>query len=194
MSLDHMPQANLNVPYRIYIGLGANIGTPFSALKRAIQELKQEKSVTIEFISSLWETSPVGFSDQPAFLNVVMVVATCLPIQAFYGITARIERHLGKHKVFVNGPRVIDIDILSAEGVLCMSDSLIIPHPRVWDRLFVLLPLKEALEYLHVHSIAIRIHEDAVTKGAICDRICALQKIGDQKATLCKDYTSHWWE
>ena len=126
----------------IYLGLGSNLGDRYGLLQEAISKLN-ESGITVKRISSFWETEPVGFTDQPWFLNLVVKAATDLPPLALLQTLKQIEAFLGRTPTIRNGPREIDIDILLYDEVLLESSTLTIPHPRFHERRFVLEPLTE---------------------------------------------------
>lgn len=122
-----------------YLGLGANLGDPEEQLARAIRELAAAD--TLEAVSSLYLTEPVGRQDQPPFLNLVCRISTPLRPSELLARIRSVEEGLGRVRRRRNDPRTIDIDILSfADEVLDTAD-LTIPHPRMHLRAFVLVPL-----------------------------------------------------
>lgn len=173
--------------YRLYLGLGSNIGDRVLYLRKAVSLLKQVG--TIENVSSIWETKPVGFFDQAFFLNAVVSIETSLDLEIAHQKIIEIEWLLEKSKLFINGPRTIDIDILYADGKSQKTDSLIIPHPRMWERLFVLLPLKEIMIFPEEP-----LFQNNNQKVFISDRIYALQKTTEQEAQLYKAQDTFWWQ
>ena len=124
-----------------YLGLGSNLGDRESNLSIAIDSL--EKFASMMIVSSTHETAPQGFLDQPAFLNAACRVATRLDPFGLLHELKRIEGALGRGRSFVNAPRTIDLDILLYGGLVLDSPGLVIPHPRMAARLFVLAPLVE---------------------------------------------------
>jgi 2-amino-4-hydroxy-6-hydroxymethyldihydropteridine diphosphokinase len=109
--------------------------------------------VHIERISSFYETEPVGYRDQPRFLNTVLRVTTSLPPQGLLAQAKEVERALGRVPSFPNAPRPIDIDILFYGRLVIDSPELIIPHPRLEERAFMLVPLAEIAPNL-VHPVS----------------------------------------
>ncbi|MEK7215836.1 MAG: 2-amino-4-hydroxy-6-hydroxymethyldihydropteridine diphosphokinase [Chloroflexota bacterium] len=124
-----------------YLGLGSNLGDRRAKLRDAVQELRRAGAVSQ--ISSLYETEPVGFSRQPRFLNAVCAVQTALSPHALLRRLKGIERHLGRRPARRYGPRCIDIDILLFGDQSVRTRALTIPHPRLTQRAFVLVPLRE---------------------------------------------------
>ena len=126
----------------VYFGLGSNIGDRLSNLQRAVAMLN-EGGLTVQRVSSIWETEPAGFADQGWFLNIVVEASTeLMPLQLLTR-TASIEQALGRKRVVLNGPRTIDIDILLYGRKIIETPALIVPHPRMAERRFVLNPLAE---------------------------------------------------
>lgn len=128
---------------RAALGIGGNIGNREGYLVRARQALEALPGTRVTAASSLYETDPVGYADQPPFLNAVLVVETALSPRALLGACLGIEAGLGRVRSFRNAPRVVDIDVLVIEGVCVQEDELILPHPRMAERGFVLVPLEE---------------------------------------------------
>ena len=127
----------------VYLGLGSNLGDREKNLKRALKELKNLKSVKVMKSSSMYESEPVGFKDQPWFLNAVIKIKTKLPPLSLFYLLQGIERRLGRRKGERWGPRKIDLDILLHARAIMNEDKLILPHPQMHKRRFVLIPLIE---------------------------------------------------
>ncbi|MCX6344736.1 MAG: 2-amino-4-hydroxy-6-hydroxymethyldihydropteridine diphosphokinase [Armatimonadetes bacterium] len=127
----------------VYLGLGANIGDCKGNLREAVRQIVANSSCEVTAISGLYETKPVGFEDQPDFLNAVIEVKTTLSPCDLLGLCNKVEENLGRKRTIPWGPRVIDIDVLLYEGVESSDESLTIPHPRMRQRAFVLAPLAD---------------------------------------------------
>jgi len=125
----------------VYLALGSNMGNRLANLKAAISNLTPQMAVKKK--SPVYETPPWGFTDQAAFLNQVVKVETYLKPEAFLGHLKRLEAALGRVPSFENGPRLIDIDILFFDDVIMDTLPLVIPHPRLHERAFVLVPLND---------------------------------------------------
>lgn len=125
----------------VYLGLGSNLGDRQQNLKRALELLSSR--VKIDKLSSLYETEPVGYKEQPLFLNAVCSIFASLSPQQLLQLIKDIEHQLGRKPSFPNAPRPIDIDILFYNGEVIQTKDLIIPHPRLAERAFVLVPLAE---------------------------------------------------
>ena len=134
-----------------YIGLGANLGDRLGTLRTAVQRLRTFGRVTA--VSSLYETEPVGYLEQPRFLNAVVALETALPPAGLLRALLSIERDLGRTRSFANAPRTLDLDLLLVEDVILDIPDLTLPHPRLPERAFVLVPLAEiAPEVVHPGS------------------------------------------
>ncbi len=126
---------------KIYLALGSNIGDTRKNLKDALAFLKEK--LVIEEESSFYKTEPVGYADQDWFLNMVIGGKTDLEPKELLKFVKSIEKKMKRKKTIVNGPRTIDIDILLYEGVEMDTELLTIPHPRMTERNFVMVPLNE---------------------------------------------------
>lgn len=136
----------------VYLGLGSNIGDREQHLVRACGLLHQHPAITVEAVSSLYETAPVGFTAQDAFLNAVARVHTTLRAESLLAITQAVESRLGREPAIRWGPRVIDVDILLYDALQVRRPFLDIPHKALSERLFVLVPLSELEPELNLPS------------------------------------------
>ena len=134
----------------VYIALGTNLGDRLANLKQAIAALTPQLEVKAK--SQVYETPPWGFEDQPKFLNQVIKANTYLDPEPLLKHLKRLEVALGRKESFPNGPRLIDIDILFYDDLVVDKPSIVIPHPRLQERGFVLLPLMEIAPNL-VHPV-----------------------------------------
>ncbi len=129
---------------RAYIGLGANLGDREAALRSALELLGAEPAVELVAASSFRETDPVGYDDQPRFLNAAACVETELPPRALLDTMLSIERRLGRTRTGPRyGPRAIDLDLLLYGDETVDEPGLRVPHPRLAERAFALEPLLE---------------------------------------------------
>lgn len=126
-----------------FIGLGSNIEPREDYLERAIKLLKTHKEITVEKVSSIYETDPEGYVNQDKFLNQVVKVSTSLSAIDLLDVCQSIERNLDREETFEDGPRTIDLDILLYNQEYRQLDRLKIPHPRLHERAFVLIPLND---------------------------------------------------
>jgi len=126
----------------VYLALGSNIGDREKNLREAIR-LLAESSVHVLRLSSIYETEPVDYLDQAWFLNAVLSAQSDLSPAALLRVLRDIESHMGSKKAFAKGPRLIDLDILLYDDAAIDTPELQIPHPRMLQRNFVLVPLAE---------------------------------------------------
>jgi 2-amino-4-hydroxy-6-hydroxymethyldihydropteridine diphosphokinase len=134
----------------VYLGLGANLGNRARNIYRALRLLGPY--VRLGRISSLYETAPVGLTDQPWFLNLVCAGETDLSPEALLKLAKTIEGDMGRKQGVRFGPRPIDIDILLYDDLVLSTPRLVIPHPRLHERAFVLIPLSEVAPGL-IHPV-----------------------------------------
>ena len=152
-------------PVTVYLGIGSNMGSRQDNLDKALELLSQR--VTLGQVSSIYDTEPVGDADQPRFLNLVCQIKTRLDPVGLLTLAKSIESKLGRKMSGPNSPRPIDIDILFFGDQILESPKLVIPHPRIEERAFVLIPLSEiAPELVHpVSSKTAKEMLDALQKG-----------------------------
>ncbi|MBP2628600.1 MAG: 2-amino-4-hydroxy-6-hydroxymethyldihydropteridine pyrophosphokinase [Firmicutes bacterium] len=127
----------------ILIGLGSNIGDRQKNIITAIRKLGKHKEIIIKEISSLYETKPVGVTAQADFLNGAISISTTLAPRKLLEVCLNVECQMGRIRDQRWGPRNIDIDILVYDDHIIMDEALCIPHPRLHERRFVLIPLQE---------------------------------------------------
>ncbi len=129
---------------RAYIGLGGNLGDRRSYLDRAIRLLEREPGIELVARSRVRETEPVGYTDQPPFLNAAVAVETELGPRELLDRLLAVERELGRDRTGPRfGPRTIDLDLLLYGDETVVEPGLVVPHPRLAERRFVLEPLAE---------------------------------------------------
>lgn len=126
---------------KAYLGIGTNIGDRMRNLQDSIDALNLLPMTTVTDASNVYETDPVGYDDQDDFLNIVVEVETELNPDNLLGSALGIEAGLGRVRVIKNGPRIIDIDLLLYGSEMRNTKTLILPHPRMMERNFVLKPL-----------------------------------------------------
>ena len=126
-----------------YLGLGSNLGDRLGNLQRAVDLLDAEAGIRFVATSRVWETDPVGGPDQPDYMNVVALLETELTPHALLSAAGRVETALGRVREVRWGPRTIDVDLLLVGDAIVDDADLVVPHPRMLDRAFVLLPLLE---------------------------------------------------
>ncbi len=126
-----------------YLGLGANLGDKQETIQQALLELDALPTIKVVAVSSLHQTVPVGITDQPDFLNGAAAIQTTLTPQELLAQVLQMEQRLGRVRTVRWGPRTIDIDILAFGDEIVSQPHLTIPHPRLEERAFALLPLAE---------------------------------------------------
>ena len=128
---------------RAYIGFGSNIGDRFAYINQALRWLLEADEVSLIQISSLYETEPVGNEEQDWFLNGVIAIETHLLPHPLLGLLRKIEKRIGRAQRTRWGPREIDLDLLIYEGCCINTLDLVLPHPEMHRRRFVLVPFAE---------------------------------------------------
>lgn len=124
---------------RAFLGLGSNLGDRLQHLRNAVAALSGE----VVAVSDVYETDPVGGPAQDRFLNLVVELDTDLSPRDLLRVCWRLEAAAGRVRDVRWGPRTLDVDVLWIEGVAVNDDELTVPHPRMWERRFVLAPLAE---------------------------------------------------
>ena len=134
----------------VYLGLGSNIGDKVANCLLALQEISISDYNHIQAVSSFYKTEPIGYQEQDWFINCVVKVSTALPPRTLHSFLQEIEKHMGRQRTLRMGPRIIDLDILFYGNEVVDEVDLIIPHPHLHERRFVLVPLAElAPDLLH---------------------------------------------
>ena len=127
------------------IALGSNLAEPARQVRAALSALEAHPQIQIEKTSSLYVTAPVGYDNQPDFVNAVCSVRTSLDGVSLLAVLNRIEADFGRERTFRNAPRTLDLDIIDFDGIFSDDPHLTLPHPRAHERSFVMKPLAEIL-------------------------------------------------
>ncbi len=127
----------------VYLSLGSNIGDRLGQLREAVRIIAEREDVQVAKISSVYETEPIGGVDQESFYNIVVEIETSLPPKDVLQLAHDVEKALRRERKVHWGPRTIDIDILLYDEILFDEKDLVIPHPEMKNRAFVLAPLLE---------------------------------------------------
>ncbi len=127
----------------VYIGLGSNLDNPVNQVLLAMESIGQHPAINLIARSSLYQTQPVGFIEQPDFINAVVHIETSLTPPDLLLELLKIEQQQGRKRMIRFGPRTLDLDILLYEDLVIQSETLTIPHPQMHERGFVLHPLFE---------------------------------------------------
>ncbi len=134
------------------IGIGTNIGDRYGNIQNAVEAISLVPGIEVIRQSSVYETEPWGYIDQPGFYNNVIEVESEKSAQALLGICLGIEAGMGRVREFKYGPRVIDLDLLFYENQISDADELKLPHPLIGQRDFVLVPLKELFSDMKIYG------------------------------------------
>ena len=127
----------------VALGLGSNIGDRVAWCRRAVQELTSHSQIQIVKRSAWYETRPVGYANQPDFVNGAVLLETSLAPLNLLDVIKGVEQRLGRSTTWKNGPREIDLDLLLYDDLVLDLPVLALPHPAMADRAFVLVPLAE---------------------------------------------------
>ena len=134
------------------IGIGSNIGDRKEHIDTAVEALNHIPSVKVSRMSPIYETEPWGYVNQAKFFNAVIEVETNLTANTLLGVCLGIEAGIGRIRDIKNGPRVLDLDLLLFEGQECTSAELTLPHPRMFERDFVLIPLRDLYPEMKIYK------------------------------------------
>lgn len=160
-----------------FIGVGSNQGSPADACREGVRNLSETPGVRLLRCSSLYRTEPVGPQDQPWFINAVAEIRTSLSPRLLFDAIKGIERRMGRTEGPKWGPRLIDLDLLLYGQEAVREDDLVIPHPELHRRRFVLVPLCELASYA-IHPAF------GITAGGLLERLedpCRVERL-DQAA------------
>lgn len=153
-----------------FVALGSNLDDPETKVTEALACLAVESGITLVCHSPMYRTAPVGYLNQPEFINAVAEVTTDLTPQELLAALMSIETRMGRVRTFRNAPRTLDLDLLWYQGVTMNSEELILPHPRMHERAFVLTPLNDIAPQLEIGVY-----------GKVCDLAAKLGKEGIQR-------------
>lgn len=160
-----------------YIGLGGNIGDPVVAMAEALHAIDARPDCKVLSVSRLYRTPPWGKTDQDWFFNAAAAVETELTPHALLSLCLEIEQSMKRVRIERWGPRTIDIDILAYDDLAVSDDTLTLPHPRMKDRAFVLMPLADLARDLKIEG------------ETVADRLDTAEKTGIAIA----DQDRQWW-
>lgn len=132
----------------VYLSLGSNLGDRKAQLQEAVRLLQSNPSISNMKMSSIYETAPVGYLNQDAFLNLVIRLETSLSPLGLLDACQEIEQALHRERLVRWGPRTVDLDVLLYGQEQLATERLTIPHPRMYERAFVLVPLQELMPSL----------------------------------------------
>lgn len=150
-----------------YLGLGGNIGDPVAAMAEALRALDARPDCSVLAVSRLYRTPPWGKTDQDWFFNAAAAVETTLAPHALLDVCLEIELSMKRVRIERWGPRTIDLDVLAYDDLTVSDDRLTIPHPRMRDRAFVLMPLAELASELEIDGRTVEAWLQDVDKSGI---------------------------
>uniref|UniRef100_A0A7C2EK41 2-amino-4-hydroxy-6-hydroxymethyldihydropteridine diphosphokinase n=1 Tax=Ammonifex degensii TaxID=42838 RepID=A0A7C2EK41_9THEO len=155
-----------------YIGLGSNLGDRENNLRQAVHALRKTPGVTVRRVAPLYRAAPVGVTDQPEFLNTVVEVTTVLSPRELLSCLLETERALGRVRGGRWGPRVIDLDLLLYDAVAINTPDLVLPHPRLTERAFVVVPLSDLVPELSLPGdVTVTALADKLRKEQFVERV-----------------------
>jgi 2-amino-4-hydroxy-6-hydroxymethyldihydropteridine diphosphokinase len=150
-----------------YLSLGGNLGDPARTMASALRLLDADTRTHVAAVSSLYRTPPWGKTDQPDFLNAAAQLESSLTPRGLLDLCLDVERRLKRERRERWGPRLVDLDILLFEGETVHEPGLEIPHPRMLERAFVLVPLAEIAPHLEIAGEGLAAHLARVSSGGI---------------------------
>ena len=153
------------------IGIGTNMGDKVQNIEDAVEALNLIPDINVTRKASIYETDPWGYTEQDVFYNTVVEVETTVSPEVLLGACLGIEAGMGRIRVFKNGPRVIDLDLLVYEGFSCNTEHLTLPHKYIGERDFVLIPLKELYDDMNVLGISYKNQYQAILKTGTARKI-----------------------
>ena len=164
---------------RAFISIGSNIGDRLDHLKGAIRALHSHEGISVLSVSSIYETAPVGYTEQADFLNLAIGLETELGAHELLAVCQEIEQELGRVRDIRWGPRTVDLDILLYNNEVIEAEGLEVPHPRMHERAFVLVPLLEIAPAIghpatgKLYSEEVAVHDEGVV---LWQKVDALEK------------------
>ncbi|MBC5997715.1 2-amino-4-hydroxy-6-hydroxymethyldihydropteridine diphosphokinase [Romboutsia ilealis] len=164
-----------------YLGLGTNMGDRVKYLSDACELLNNHEKINITKKSKIYETKAWGYTEQADFLNVCLEVDTSLNEYELLSVCQEVEQKLDRKRIIRWGPRTIDVDILFFNNIVSSDENLLIPHPRIKERAFVLIPLIDLNSKLSIDGKTIDVHLNSLTKE---ERDEVKEFTGDEKDTI----------
>ena len=138
---------------KIYIALGSNLDEPSEQIYKAINSIDAVDDLSVTHISSLYKTKPIGKIDQPDFINAVIEVEGDISPENLHAALQAIETQAGRIRIELNEPRTLDLDILLIDDLIMKTKKLTVPHPRMHQRQFVIVPLFEINQKVNIPGI-----------------------------------------
>ena len=163
---------------RVYLGLGTNMGDRLEYLHGTCEILSKNNSINITKKSKIYETKAWGYTDQADFLNMCLEIETTLDTYELLEVCQEVEKKLNRERIIRWGPRTIDVDILFFNDIILDDEKLLIPHPRISERAFVLIPLMDLNNNLKIKEVTIENYLNSLT----CEeREQVKEYVGDEK-------------
>lgn len=150
--LDHVAVEIDRSWHRAYIGVGSNLGDREGNIENAIKKINESGVTKVTKESLKYETKPVGYLNQDNFINCALEIKTLLTPEKLIKLLLSVEKELKRERVIKWGPRTIDLDVLLYDDIVTSSEDVIVPHPRMHERMFVLKPLSDIAPYV-IHPI-----------------------------------------
>lgn len=152
---------------KVYLSLGSNMGDKIQHLKDAVSIIKEYDRVSNVMVSSFYETAPVGYLDQDLFVNIALSLDTEMEPYEMLSLCQHVEEELKRKRIIRWGPRTIDVDILLFNDIISNDEKLTIPHPRMKERAFVIVPLYEIANDISIDGDSIESIYQALDKEDI---------------------------
>ena len=151
--------------YECYLSVGSNLGDRAEYIRQAIEYVGASDKIQLKSVSSLYETPPWGIINQPSFLNGAFSLVSTISPQELLGLCQSVEQSLGRVRHEHWGPRTIDIDLLYIDGMRLNTPELVLPHPYMLERAFVLVPLVEIAPDLLIDGLSVKEHLNKLSDG-----------------------------
>ena len=166
---------------KAYLGLGTNMGDRLEYLNSACILLSEYENINITKKSKIYETKAWGYTDQADFLNMCLEIQTSLDEFQLLEVCGQVEQKLNRKRIIRWGPRTIDVDILFFNDIILNNEKLSIPHPRISERAFVLIPLMDLNTNLVIKNKTIDVYLDSLSSE---ERGQVKEYIGDEKQPI----------
>lgn len=151
---------------RAYIGVGSNLSSPIAQVKKAVEQLTLSDSIKVKAISNWYGSTAIGPGNQPDYVNGAIAIETSLTAEALLDTLQRIEALHGRERSIKWSARTLDLDLLCYNDERIQTERLIVPHPRICERNFVLLPLSDLAPELILDGKSLRVHLESIgTEG-----------------------------
>ncbi|MBO3445007.1 2-amino-4-hydroxy-6-hydroxymethyldihydropteridine diphosphokinase [Clostridium sp. CCUG 7971] len=166
---------------KAYLGLGTNMGDRLDYISSACEILSNNNNIEITNKSKLYETKAWGYTDQADFLNLCLEIETSLDEYGLLKVCQEVEKKLNRERIIRWGPRTIDVDILFFNDIILNNENLSLPHPRISERAFVLIPLMDLNQNLFIKGKVISEYLNSLTNE---ERDEVKEYIGDEKKPI----------